>query len=220
MQAVRASDPASIADYAAAMDSSLMFRAGHRRLRLFRVLSNTAVVLRATWPHCMGDLRQRLGLPKLTARHWELFPKRWGAVVKGAVIVSTPGGQQIESVVRKSCRQIVRVAARAGRRHCGRLSYPRYLPIEWARVGVFCADHRVRELFSYDLGSDLICTVELNLMSRSQAPDILDSQIERVGPYRIAWNRAWLEREGKGASDAGSGGNSEGAGLQPQVVAS
>jgi hypothetical protein len=58
---------------------------------------------------------------------------------------------------------------------------------------VYRKDYRARRLKSFGLGSDLVCTVRFQRMSRIRSPDILGSTVESAGRWRVAWNKSWLD---------------------------
>jgi hypothetical protein len=116
------------------------------------------------------------------------------AILNAAVVLETVSGEVSAAQIRTACHRILTSASHAARRAHPWWSLIRWLPLGWARIAVFCKDHRKRGMNSYGLGPDLVCTVQVRRLKRVKVPDILGSCIEQRGPYRIAWNRAWTER--------------------------
>jgi len=133
-------------------------------------------------------------LAKVCVRNVEIHRNSWGSVMNGSVHIAAPVGKINQDTIRESCRRIVRKALSHARRKTSRLNITRYLPLGFARIAVFQNNYRKRRLSSFGLGKDLICTVQVQRIGRIRSPDIVGSTIEKYGKYRIAWNRAWLEK--------------------------
>ncbi|MBK8231017.1 MAG: hypothetical protein IPK72_10620 [Candidatus Eisenbacteria bacterium] len=130
---------------------------------------------------------------EVVARHASIHRNGWGGVVLGAVVVRMANGPIDQATVRAARHRILRAAVRLARASAPVGNSARYLPVGYARIAVFCSDHRRRCLASFGLGEDLIATVQTQRMRRIRSPDLYGSEIEHCGRYRIAWNRAWLD---------------------------
>jgi hypothetical protein len=106
-------------------------------------------------------------------------------VLNGAVVLRPPRGILKQDLVRRACSQVISKTLSYAQVRCARLVLTRVLPLGFARVIVVERDYRKRRLASFGLGPDLVCTVQLKRIARIRSPDILDSTIEQVGPFRI-----------------------------------
>jgi hypothetical protein len=145
---------------------------------------------RLHWPLYLSELRSLHATPRIVVRSAKLHRSKMISVLNAAVLVEPPGTLTKDDV-RTNLNRILRKAYRKGRR--GRTPVlARLVRLGWARISVFCVDHRTRELSSYGLGPDLICTIQLSRTSRIKTVDLFGSTIEQRGRFRIAWNKDWL----------------------------
>lgn len=144
-------------------------------------------------PQALEDFRKQLGLAEIIVRNSNIHRNSWGCVLNASVYITALTEEVDHDTIRKSCRRIVSNALSCGRQKTSRLSVTRYLPLGFARISVFHNNYRRRRLSNYGLGKDLVCTVQVQRISRIRSPDIFESTIEKHGRYRIAWNQAWLE---------------------------
>ena len=151
--------------------------------------------LRIHWPLVVSDVLARLGLLHVAVRAVELNRSGWRSVVKACVVLSYDAAPVDQDLIRRSCRRIIRAAVAEGRRTSGIHRLARYLPLGYAQVSVFRRDHRRRKLKDFGLGADRIGMVQLNRVGRIREPDMVGAVVETTGPYRIAWNRSWLDEQ-------------------------
>ena len=146
-------------------------------------------VVRINWPYDRRDSYAKRGIPEIVPRVAALHRHRWHSVLNGSVVMPHYSPLQI----RNFRRRIIDTALSSA---VAKSPMIRRLPLGFAQISVFCRDYRARRLASFGLGPDLICTVRYQTISQIQSPDIMGSTVEGTGFWRIAWNRAWLEREG------------------------
>lgn len=208
---LRSNPDVKLDDYASAVEDGMIFfvpkvkvPSGLSRLT-FRVIA-FITSFRLHWPLAISDIRERLGIPDIRVRTSHIHRNGWRVVLRGAVVLESPSNAEVDQdAVRHNTGRVIKAALRQARRKLPVYSITRYLPLGFARVAVFCQDHRRRRLASYGLGGDLIATVQVSRIRRIKAPDIWGATIETTGPFRLAWNRAWLtsvqsasKLEGKG----------------------
>ncbi len=186
--------PKSMEEYKGVLENDLVFYKPNISLpKLLCKIETYAMSFRLHVPLAINERRKNLGLISLKARRAEIHRNAWGAVVNGSVVVDIEHQKDPQGAVRKARRRIIKSARALARRNAKWTNLAKYLPLGYARIAVFQSDRRHRKL--YGLSSDLICTVQIRHISRIKAPDIAGSTIEIVWPYRIAWNKAWLERQ-------------------------
>ncbi|MBN1360241.1 MAG: hypothetical protein JW993_06605 [Sedimentisphaerales bacterium] len=187
------SGPRSLGDYANVVESNFVFYKPKIALpRLLCRLETLLMSFRLHMPLAWDDMQRTLQRIRVTARRAEIHRNGWRTVVNGCVVVDVTGERNPKEAVRQARKRIIRATKRLGRKNLKWHNIAKYLPVGYARVGVFEHDRRCRQL--YGLDSDLVGTVQIQSIPRIKAPDIAGSTIETVGRYRIAWNRAWLDR--------------------------
>lgn len=189
---VRRSGSTQLEDYCACLDDRLVFYVP-QPFKLPRTLGRVDTMLasvRTRWPVSLDDLRRQLKLPRVVPRLARAQRNSWGAVVHGSVVLPDLSAGESVRVIRQHRRRLVRAIVSLAGEHAA------HLPIAFAEIAVFRRDYRRRRLASYGLCADLICTVRLQRLNCIQSPDIIGSEIEVDGRWRIAWNRSWLEDTG------------------------
>jgi hypothetical protein len=199
---VRDSGAESVEDYAVSFgDGGFVYSPRPRLPRLVSRADTLIQSLRVHWPIVKAQFREVFGLAHLIGRDGGMHRNAWGYVLRGAVVLPDTDPAAVVEAVRRNRRRILKAASRQARESVSRWNVTRYLPLGYARVGVFACDYRRRRLGGFGLGPDLICTVQLQRIRRIKSPDIMGSEIESSGRWRIAWNRSWLESVGA-AEDA------------------
>ena len=184
--------PRSMEEYKGVLEDGLVFYKPNVALPKFLRKPETLLMsFRLHMPLVIDEIRRNIDKIAITPRQAEIHRNAWGAVVKGSVVVSIADEDDPQQAVKKARRRIIKAARRFARKNAKWSNVAKYLPIGYARIGVFQTDRRHRQL--YGLDPDLICTVQIQFISRIKAPDISGSTIETVWPYRIAWNKAWLQ---------------------------
>lgn len=153
--------------------------------------------IRIHMPLAWQQFLEKLGVPVVLGRQARMHRNGWGYVMNGAVVMPQLEHTTAAAVIRANKHRIIRVAARTARSTVSPFSSERYLPLGYARIGVYTEDFRRRRLNSFGLGPQLVCTVQLQRIRRIRSPDIKGSTVEVDGNWRIAWNRAWIESGGK-----------------------
>jgi len=184
--------PRSMEEYKDVLENGLVFYKPNVALPKFLCKLETLLIsLRLHMPLAFDEIRKNLDQISITARRAEIHRNGWRAVVNGAVVVSIEDEDDPQQAVKKARRRVIKSARRLACKNAKWFNVAKHLPIGYARIAVFQADRRHRQL--YGLGPDLICTVQKQFISRIKAPDIAGSTIQTVWPYRIAWNKAWLQ---------------------------
>jgi hypothetical protein len=183
----------SMGEYKGVLEDNLVFYRPNVTLPRFLCRLETLLMsLRLHMPLAFAEIRKNLQQIPIVARQAEMHRNGWGAVVNGSVVVDVTHEDDPQQAVRKARRRVIKAARRLARKSVKWYNLVKYLPIGFARIAVFQCDHRRRQL--YGLDPDLICTVQIQFISRIKAPDIAGSTVEVLQAYRIAWNRAWLDR--------------------------
>jgi len=184
--------PRSMEEYKDALEDGLVFYKPNVALPKFLCKLETFLMsFRLHMPLAIDEIRKNLNHIAVTPRQAKIHRNGWGAVVNGSVVVSIEDEDDPQQAVKNARRRIIKVARRLARKNSKWSNVAKYLPIGYTRIAVFQTDRRHRQL--YGLSSDLICTVQIQFISKIKSPDIAGSTIEIVWPYRIAWNKAWLD---------------------------
>lgn len=192
LKQVREKGTARLEEYHGVIVDNLIFYVPNIKLPQFMNKIETIwIYLRMHWPLIFADIRRNAGWPTYTVREARIHRNGWGVVLQGSIYISNYSGD-ISEAIRKSCYGIIRKSLTTARRQASMSDSTKYLPLGYARISVFCEDHRLRQLNG--LRNDLVCTVQVQRIRRIKAPDIFGSTIEKRGRYRIAWNRAWIEK--------------------------
>lgn len=154
-----------------------------------RRIWNMYQAFRINWPYARRDWYSARGIPEIVPRVATVHRNGWRSVLNGSVVMPHFSPSQIRRYRRRIIDAALSIATAT-------TPMARHLPLGFAQISVFCQDYRARRLTSYGLGSDLVCTVRYQTISRIRSPYIMGSTVEGVGAWRIAWNHAWLEREG------------------------
>jgi hypothetical protein len=197
LQRLRESGAEEVAEYITAFEEVGLFYVPRPALPRFLGRLDTLLhSFQLHWPHAAQAIRKNLGIPNIVARNAQMHRNGWGFVLDGAVVMEGLTNESAADAIRAQRRRIIRRAAEQARSSMSWLNPVRYLPLGHARIAVFSEDFRCRRLSSFDLGPELICTVQLQRLRRIKSPDIMGASIEVNGNWRIAWNRAWIESGG------------------------
>ncbi len=153
-----------------------------------RRIWNMYQAFRINWPYARRDWYAARGIPEIVPRVATVHRNGWRSVLNGSVVMPHLSPPQIRRFRRRIIDAALSIAT-ANTHIAG------HIPLGFAQISVFCRDYRARRLASYGLGPDLVCT-RYQTISRIRSLDIMGSTVEVAGAWRIAWNRAWLEREG------------------------
>jgi len=188
LETVRKSDPQDVKSYADVLvDNQLVFIPKFKIPRLFGRVDSFIQSFRVTVPPAIDDLKKQLGQIEFIVRDVTIHRNGWRLVLNGSVVI-----RESEVNWRKVARKIIRKSLKISRKKEKNILL-KILPLGFARLSIFNCDYRVRILRNYGLGQDLICTIQFQKIKRMKVPDIMGSKIEKIGSYRFAWNRAWLD---------------------------
>ena len=161
-----------------------------------RILGRVVVflkILQLGIPLAVQQIRENLGVPSIVCRNASIHRNSWGAVLKADVVIEGIDGRPVVDAIFKCRRRIARLARRYAWKQ-NRLTGAAYLPLAFLQVNIYRRDYRCRRFGEIGLGRDLICTLRFQRMRRIKSPDIIGSTVRAIGKWRIAWNRAWLQR--------------------------
>ncbi len=194
LRELREKENVYLEEYKGVFDNDLVFYVPRFKLPKFITRIQTFIIsFRINWPIALEDVRKKLGIPELYVRNVKIHRNAWGCVLQGSIFINTKDFKDPLQLVRDSRRRIIKKMLSEARYQTSIFSIVRYLPLVFARIAVFCKDHRRRHLENYGLGEDLVCTIQVKKIKRIRRPDIFGSTLEQIGKYRIAWNKAWLE---------------------------
>lgn len=198
LRQLRLADNAELDEYASALEKGNFFYRPRLALPIALLRLETLVqCFLLHWPLVLHQIRENFALSTMVSRNAHMHRNAWGYVLVGAVVMTGLDFETAADVIRSDKRRIIRTVAKQGRATTSWFDITRYLPLGYARISVFSVDFRCRRLSSFGLGEELVCTIQLQRIRRIRQPDIFGSTIEVCGKWRIAWNRAWLERGGR-----------------------
>lgn len=195
---LRLSDAQDLSEYQGILEDNLIFYVPQPALP--RSIGKVDTFWQSTklqWPLSMDEFRQARKIPRLEARNAKIHRNSLHGVLNASVVLSDYQ-DDVQTTVRAHKRRIVKVALKAALANVSRANPLRALPLGFARIAVFEKDYRQRRLSGFGLGSDLICTVQVQRHGRISAPDIYGSTVEQRGKWRIAWNKRWMEKHSIG----------------------
>lgn len=163
-----------------------------------KILSQSEVLLKSLSVHlpvALDDVKKNLGICSIYPRSASLHSNGAFGVLSGSVYITSPSNKVVRDDIRRNCWRIVRSIWNMAIRKDKRILSISHFMLGYARIGVYSSDRRRREYDTYGLGPDLICTIQENRTGRIKSPDIINSEIEEYRRFRIAWNRAWIEKD-------------------------
>jgi len=95
----------------------------------------------------------------------------WGMVLSGEIVIDVKNNE-ISEYIRKYSKQLIHSALKKARNGKSFFSIERYLPIGYARISIYSREYRKRRLSEYGLGEALVCTIQIQRISRIKSPDI------------------------------------------------
>jgi hypothetical protein len=198
LREAREKDIQTIDGYKGVLEDNLVFYRPKRELRgIFRKLDTLLKIFQIHWPLTLSDIRMNLGHPTILARTSEIHLNGCRSVLNGSVVIVADQEPVSKELIKKTCGRIIRAVFADAVKDHSFFYLMRYLPLGFARILVFRRNYRKRKLNNFELGSDLVATIQVKSISRIQVPDICGSSIEIKGKYRIAWNRSWLNQQEK-----------------------
>lgn len=191
---LRNKQDAILEDYKGVLENYPIFNGSRIKTpRFIARIKNIMLGFKLNMPIAISDIKRQFGRPEIYIREANIHRNAWGVVLNGSVFIECHNSEITQNIIRKVRRKVVRKALSGARKKTPIHKITRFLPLGYARISVFCKDYRRRRLSGFGLGFHLVCTIQVKRIRRIQSPDIMDSTIEQLGSYRIAWNRAWLE---------------------------
>lgn len=192
---LRNKQEAILEDYKGTIQDDLIFYVPRIKTpRFIARVQNIMLSFKLNMPIAISDIKRQLGWPEIHAREANIHRNAWGVVLKASIFIEFHDIEITQDLIRKFRRKIVRKALSKARNKTPIYKISRFLPLGFTRISVFCKDYRRRRLSGFGLGRHLVCTIQVKRIQRIRSPDIMGSTIEQLGGYRIAWNRAWLEK--------------------------
>ncbi|MHA1785038.1 MAG: hypothetical protein ACTSVE_07545, partial [Candidatus Helarchaeota archaeon] len=194
LEKMRKKGPTSIKDYKEVLINNLFFFKPKFKLPRFLGRIDTLIQsFRINFPAALDEFNEQLNHLKFSIRSVSIHRNKWRFVLRGSIVIKEDE-KNIEMRLKKSAKRMIKRSKRKAKRETKNLLL-KIFPLGFARITIFCKDHRVRKLNNYGLGPDLIGTIQVQKIKRIESPDLYDSIIENVGSARFAWNRAWIESE-------------------------
>lgn len=129
------------------------------------------------------------------ARETKIHSNSGYVVINGPSVVIKPNfNGDIEELIRKNRKKIVKLAIKYSRKQVSLFSLERYLPVKYIRLSIYNTDMRVRNLRGSGLIPELVATIEVNSTKRIKTIDIIGGTPEQIGKYRIVWNKRWKDK--------------------------
>lgn len=191
---IRARGPKSEEDYKGVLENNLVFFVPYIKLpSLFNKIETLLFSFRVQWPIALEEIKQQFKRLDILVRNIDMHRNGWRSVVNGSIVIEWDDSKSLQDKIRKSCKSIINKAHGEACRRAKVNNICKFLPLGFARIGIFAKDYRKRKLKGYGLGPSLIGTIEFKKISRIKNLDIIGATIEIIGPFRIAWNKAWIE---------------------------
>lgn len=132
--------------------------------------------------------------PNIRVRETSLHRNGWRLVVNSRIVVEGANNREMKQFILKNASRIIRASVRHSKQKSNSVLY-KFMLSGFVLAHVYCEDFRRRKINRYGLGEALVCTITMQKIKRIKNPDILNSTIEYVSGYRIAWNKQWLMKQ-------------------------
>lgn len=192
LEKVRKLESESYSDYKYAIESpGLFFIPKYRLPKIFYKLDSLKESFKYQYKIQTDVLKQALLKAFILVKNSNMHRNSWGIVLSGEVFIDVKNNE-IPEYIRKYRKKLIHSVLRLARNKKTFFSIERYLPLGYARISIYSKEYRKRQLPEYGLGEALVCTIQIQKISRIKSPDIFGAKIEQIGKYRIAWNKNWL----------------------------
>ncbi len=193
LRELRESGEEDLSKYSGILEDGVIFYVPNLKLPKFlRKVDVLYESLREAYPEARRAFRKEMGRCEVLCRSAAIHRNTWGAVLNGSVVLEDLSPEKIRDTILRNLNRICR-SVRCEARRQNRVSIASYLPLGYASISVLNRDYRKRRIRGFGLGDNLVCTLTLKRINRIQAPVTLGASVENVGPWRIEWNKAWLE---------------------------
>lgn len=191
LRELRLSDSQNLLLYRETLEGGIQFVPKHRFPRIFYKLGTYRNVLLIS----RNLQRQKQSKSKpgiIEVRDVDFHFKKANLVIPdSSVIISSCSPVESLNLIRKQHSQIVRKVIIHTRNQMQALSYRRFYPATYIRVFIYDSNERIRNLRHSGLTKELIATIQVNVSREIKVPDLINSEIEQFGKYRIFWNKKW-----------------------------
>ncbi|MGI0517664.1 hypothetical protein E4N81_06395 [Treponema denticola] len=192
LEKVRKLKSESYSDYKYAIESpGLFFIPKYRLPKIFYKLDSLKESFKYQYKIQTDVLKQALLKAFILVKNSNMRRNSWGIVLSGEVFIDVKNNE-IPEYIRKYRKKLIHSVLRVARNQKTFFSIEKYLPLGYARISIYSKEYRKRQLPEYGLGEALVCTIQIQKISRIKSPDIFGAKIEQIGKYRIAWNKNWL----------------------------
>ena len=192
LEKIRKSKSEKYSDYKYTVESpGLFFIPKYMLPRIFYKLDSLTESFKYQYKIQADLLLSTLSKASVLVKNSNMHRNSWGMVLSGEVVIDVKNNK-ISNYIRKYRKRLIYSTLKVTRNQKSFFSIERYLPIRYARISIFSKEYRKRRLSGYGLGEALVCTIQIQRISRIKTPDIFGAEIEQIGKYRIAWNKKWL----------------------------
>ena len=154
-------------------------------------LESLIIAFKIKLPLAKDSYNERLGLNTVIVRDSKFHSKgKFLLVQDSSVVIRANSHDEVKKLVEGNFRQIVNRAKKKTKQHISVFSLKRYLPIKYITVFIYDSDKRVRNLRFSGLIPELVCAINVN-SSAIRFIDLLNSEVDQRGKYRILWHRNW-----------------------------
>ena len=154
-------------------------------------LGSLIIAFKIKLPLAKDSYKERLGLNTVIVRDSKFHSKgKFLLVQDSSVVLRANSHDAVKKLVESNFKQIVNLVKRKTKQQISVFSPKRYLPIKNITVFIYDSDKRVRNLRFSGLIPELVCAINVN-SSAFRFIDLLNSEVDQRGKYRILWHRNW-----------------------------
>jgi hypothetical protein len=143
------------------------------------------------FPLPLEDFSSEIGYIRFSYRDTKIHRTNSHLFLESRIIIEPQINKDIQESVKRSVGRLLRKSLKTAKKSLN--LFDRFFPLGSARLYIYQSDYRRRKLRGYGLGEDLVCVIQVRKLKEVKVPDILNSTIEVIGKYRIAWNKNWLD---------------------------
>jgi hypothetical protein len=194
---LRESGTESVLDYNAVLEGNLLFFIPKIKFpKIVYKLGTLYSIISATLPLGWRNYKDKFFPNPFVIRETKAHTKKYFTVVQNpSVIIKKEFQNDVQSLIRKNYKRIVRSVIKYSRKQESIFSGVRYKPVKYIRVYIYDTDFRVRNLRSSGLIPELVCTIQVDTTRLEKLPDIFGGIPEQIGKYRVVWNKRWSEAQ-------------------------
>lgn len=192
LKQIRKKGPTSFDDYiGVATDFVFLPKTKFPLQKFFSKIETYYSSFLVNYPLVLADFLKETGFVRFFYRDTKIHRTKLHLFLESRMIIDTQSNQDIQESIRRSLGRITRKSLKIAKKSLN--GFDRVFPLGFARLYIYRSDYRRRKLRGYGLGEDLICVIQIRKLDEVKVPDIMNSTIETIGKYRIAWNKSWLD---------------------------